>query len=169
MARRYNPRKIKIHKSYRVDEAADALGVSVQTIRNWVRDGLPVFRSKTPFLILGCELRAYIERRFVKPKHKLNPGEFTCFGCRAPRLPFGMMADYVPLNAHRGRLVGLCPVCEATCSRFVALASLTAHSAVLDISIPGAKAAEKPGEGVAESLQVSGGKRRTPQFLQAGS
>lgn len=58
-ARRINPRLIKLHRPYSVEEAARALGVHKNSVRGWIKDGLPTVDHSRPLLILGQELRAY--------------------------------------------------------------------------------------------------------------
>jgi hypothetical protein len=101
MARRYNARSVKIHQTYSMEEAAEALSVSIPTIRNWVKAGLPIMKSQRPFLIAGFELRGFIEKRLARSKRKLATGEFYCLRCNASREPFGMMADYIPTNGRK--------------------------------------------------------------------
>jgi DNA-binding transcriptional MerR regulator len=40
--RRIDPRRIKIHYSYTVKDAADALGTNKNTVRLWIKQGLPI-------------------------------------------------------------------------------------------------------------------------------
>ena len=56
MARRANPQKIKIHRNYRIEDAAETLSVAVPTVRNWIKEGLPALTSKTPIFDLGAGL-----------------------------------------------------------------------------------------------------------------
>ena len=46
MSKRANPMAIKTALTYEISEAAFALGKSPATIRNWVKDGLPVLSSR---------------------------------------------------------------------------------------------------------------------------
>ena len=39
--RRPNWRRIKLHRNYTVEEAADALGKHPHTVRGWLKEGLP--------------------------------------------------------------------------------------------------------------------------------
>jgi len=119
MAKRVSARRVKFHRQYTYDDAADTLGVTPHTVRAWRAVGLAVLDSQKPHLILGGELKRFIENRMAKPSRKLAPDEFYCMSCRAPRAPYGAMADYVPFNPTRGRLVALCGVCEASCNKFV--------------------------------------------------
>lgn len=118
MTKRVSARRVKIHRQYTYDLAADALGVTAQTVRSWRQDGLPVLDSQKPHLILGFELKKFLTKRAQKATRTLAPEEFLCMSCNAPRRPYGAMADYVPFTARRGRLEGLCEVCQTPCGKF---------------------------------------------------
>lgn len=132
MAKRYDIRRVKMHRCYEVSEAADVLGITTQTVRKWIKDGLFVLTAKRPKLIPGEALRKYAQD-LTSPKRLLPPGQFQCLRCKTARMPLGMMADYLPTDAHRGRLVALCGVCEATCSRFAKASDLPELSQILEI------------------------------------
>lgn len=157
-----------MNMQYDVQDAAEALGVTPQTVRLWIKDGLPTLNSSRPILIMGFHLRDYIENRFKKTKHKLALGEFYCMRCRVARKPFGMMADYVPLNAQRGRLEALCGVCDARCSRLATEASLLALSKALDITRPSEIEQETKGGGVGKSLACFGQETSQPVIFSGG-
>jgi len=124
MAKRPNPRSIKSACSYTVPEAAFALGVSVGTIRGWVKRGLPVLDSQKPTLILGTALREFLALRTLGAKTQLAPDQLYCLRCKAGRTPYGMMLDYLPQTATTGRLTGLCTECGAICNRLVGRSDL---------------------------------------------
>jgi predicted ArsR family transcriptional regulator len=46
--RRIDPRRIKTHFPYTVEEAADALGVHKNTVRMWIKAGLEVADDRRP-------------------------------------------------------------------------------------------------------------------------
>ena len=75
---------ISKYRSYSVDEAARALGVSKKTVRRWIKAGLPTIDNKRPMLVHGGAL-IHLGNGRRKARQKLLPGEFFCFGCRAPR------------------------------------------------------------------------------------
>ena len=118
MARRVSQRKIKIHNQYTYEQAADVLGVSVQTVRLWRKSGLPVLDSQKPHLVLGFALRNFLDKRANKPERRLARDQFLCMACNAPRRAYGGIADYLPYTATRGRLEALCEVCERPCGKF---------------------------------------------------
>ncbi|MFK5978038.1 MAG: helix-turn-helix domain-containing protein [Rhizobiaceae bacterium] len=135
MAKKYNAQSVRIHQSYEVSEVVDLLRVSPQTVRSWIKMGLPVLNAQRPILILGFQLRDFLRNRNTKAKQPTKLGEFYCLHCRKPRMPYGKMADYIPFNDARGRLVALCEVCEGTCNRMTSKASLPELSRILEIAI----------------------------------
>ncbi len=84
---RLNPRCIRLHQAYSVEEAARALGKHKHTIRNWIEAGLPTVDGTRPLLVHGDELRAFLEARRKVVKRPCPPGTIYCFKCRQPREP----------------------------------------------------------------------------------
>jgi excisionase family DNA binding protein len=81
--RRINSRRIKIHYSYTVERAAEILGVHKNTVRLWIKQGLPVAEDeRRPILLQGKAIRAFLDNRKAKQKHRLSAGEFYCLKCR---------------------------------------------------------------------------------------
>ena len=118
MAKRVSARKIKIHNQYTYEQAADALGVSVQTVRLWRQAGLQVLDSQKPHLILGFALKDFLAKRSNKPERRLALDQFLCMACNAPRRAYGGMADYLPYTDGHGRLEALCEACQGLCGKF---------------------------------------------------
>lgn len=110
--RRPNPRLVKIHRSYTVDEVACLFGKHKNTVRAWLKEGLPACDTKRPTLILGAALRAFLEVKRTKHKKPCGAGEIYCVRCREPRKPAGQMAEYRPLTDTSGNLIGICPECD---------------------------------------------------------
>jgi len=135
MARRISARKIKIRDQYTYEQAADALGVSVQTVRLWRQSGLPVLDSQKPHLILGFALKDFLNRRSNKPERRLAPDQFLCMTCNAPRRAYGGMADYQPYNNTRGRLEALCEVCQGPCGKFASRSLCAELAPILTIAV----------------------------------
>jgi surfactin synthase thioesterase subunit len=95
MATRHpNYRLAKIHHNYMMQEIAKLFGVHRNTVREWVKRGLPTLDRKRPMLILGRDLAAFLKARRLKNKRKCQPGEIYCVRCRTPKNPAGDMADY---------------------------------------------------------------------------
>lgn len=118
MAKRFNARGLKKHHSYTIAEAAEALGAHPQTVRAWIRNGLPVLADKTPHLILGDHIQTYLRGDATRRRTPLGPDELYCLSCRSAKIPAGMMADFVEMALGQGRLAGICPDCEGMCNRF---------------------------------------------------
>lgn len=133
MARRFRTRGIKANKSYQVDELADAAGVSIPTVRNWIRAGMPRLDGNRPMIIMGFQALEFLNARKVKGKRPLGLDEFYCLRCKAPRTPMGAMADYVPIGKNGGRLKALCGACECQCNRNISAIDLPAIRKVLDV------------------------------------
>lgn len=93
MAKRVTARKVKTHNQYTYEQAADALGVSVQTVRLWRRSGLPVLDSQKPHLILGFALKDFVRKRSHRPERRLARDQFLCMTCNGT--PAGLLAAWL--------------------------------------------------------------------------
>ena len=145
MPRRKTPswRAIKSHRSYTVDEAARALGLTKGTVRRWIRNGqLPALTDKRPHLIRGEDLKDFLKARKA-PKAKCRPDELYCVKCRAPRIPKDRQVQISASNNTSGNLHGLCPVCGTRMHKHVSLARLPELRKHLRILPPGAGDGEK--------------------------
>jgi hypothetical protein len=154
--RRHNPRLVKIHRTYTVDEVARLFGNHKHTVRAWIKAGLPTCDSKRPTLILGSALRAFLQAKRAAHKKRCGPGEMYCLRCREPRTPALRMAEYKPVTDKLGNLAGICPVCEGMIYRRVSLPKIGQFRAELDITFP--QAARHIGESSNPSLNVDFGK-----------
>ena len=134
MAKRVSARKIKIHNQYTYEQVADALGVSVQTVRLWRLAGLPVLDSQKPHLILGFALKDFLTNRSMKAERRLARDQFLCMACDAPRRAYGAMADYTPYTATRGRLEALCEACQGPCGKFASQTMCAELAPILSIA-----------------------------------
>ncbi len=137
MGKRYpNPRLVKIHRSYTVEEIARLLGKHKNTVHNWVKEGLATIDDKRPMLILGPDLVEFIKKRRAKNKQRCKPGQLYCVRCRAPKFPWGDMADYEPVTEKFGNLTAICPDCELNINRRVSLARIWEVCGNMDITFP---------------------------------
>ncbi|MDJ0825299.1 MAG: helix-turn-helix domain-containing protein [Rhodobacter sp.] len=132
MAKRVLIRALKRHRHYTYDEAADALGVTVQTVRSWRAQGLPVMTEKRPHLMLGEDLAAFHKRR-NKPPNKPAKDRFRCFRCRDNTRPLDGIVFYTSLTPKRGQLEAVCGVCGNPCFRFASEAGLADLSTIFEI------------------------------------
>lgn len=131
-----NPRLAKIHRNYTTEEVAALFGVHKNTVREWVKRGLPVSDDKRPMLILGRALFEFLQTRRAKNKRPCQSDEIYCLRCRIPQHPAGDMADYQTVTTTTGNLIGICPTCETMLYRRVSLAKLDLFRAHLDITMP---------------------------------
>jgi excisionase family DNA binding protein len=133
-----NPHRVKIHRSYSVEEVARLLDVHKNTVREWLRRGLPAIDERRPLLILGRDLASFLVQRRQANKRPCQPGEIYCVRCRQPRRPAGATADYLPLSADSGNLVGICPACQTMVYRRVSYSRLEQVQGDLAVRLAGA-------------------------------
>ena len=125
--RRADWRRIKSKYSYTVEEAARALDLHRNTVRNWVRrGGLPAMTELRPHLLLGSVLIEYLKSRRLALKRTCGLGELYCLKCRAPRKPVSELIEHIPMASGRTRIVAICSTCETLMHRFVANRNLEA-------------------------------------------
>lgn len=137
MSKRHpNPRLVKIHRSYTVDETATVCGVHRNTVRQWIKMGLPILDAQRPVLMQGGVLRRFLEARRTQNKRPCLPGQMYCLRCRAPQHPAGDMADYEALTPTQGNLVGICPVCDLIMNRRVSFSKLLEVAGNLNVTLP---------------------------------
>lgn len=134
--RRPDHRLAKLHRNYTVDEVARLIGVHKGTVRQWLKQGLPAIDDRRPLLILGRELRAFLENRRRTRKRPCAPGEIYCMRCRSPRGPAGGIADWIPRGHPLGDLVGICPDCEALMYRRTNILNLASVRGTLQVAFP---------------------------------
>jgi hypothetical protein len=137
--KRFNPRRVKIHRSYAVDEAARVLGSHKNTVRNWLGDGLEPIDGRRPVLIRGVELKAYLDARRRQNRSPCGPGQVYCVRCRSPKHPIPPLAEYVPITPTSGNLRACCPDCLGHIFRRVSLPRLAAATGNLTITFPDAQ------------------------------
>lgn len=118
-ARRSSPCRVKMHRSYSVQELAACCGVHKNTVRHWQRQGLEPIDEKRPILFLGASVRAFLSKRSAARKAPCPPGTFYCFRCREPRAPAHGMIDYLPIQSDSGNLRAMCLSCETLMHRRV--------------------------------------------------
>lgn len=132
--RRPNYRLVKIHRSYTVEDLARLFGIHKNTVREWIKVGLPTCDGKRPMLILGRDLAEFLQRRRAKSKRPCKPGEMYCMRCRAPKCPAGDMAEYRRITERLGNLIGICPDCEGIMYRRASRAKLPAIQVELEVT-----------------------------------
>src|SRR5262245_23845491 len=133
-SRHPNPRLVKAHRNYSVEEIARLFGIHKNTVRSWLKQGLATIDDRRPILILGQELSRFLRERRQKAKKTCGPGRIYCIACRAPKVPAGKMVDCTPTGPSVGNLCGICPDCHRLIYRRVNLAKIDAVQGELEIT-----------------------------------
>src|SRR5262249_59223382 len=136
MRRHPNPRLVKMHRSYTVEETARLLGKHKNPVRAWIKQGLQPVDGRKPTLIHGLELVRFLQHRRMSGKRPCPPSHMYCVKCRSPKRPAAGMADYLPITNGSGNLRALCPDCGTFMHRRAAFAKLSLVGAGLDIAFP---------------------------------
>jgi hypothetical protein len=118
-ARRVNPNRVKLHRSYSVEELARCLDVHKNTVRHWQAKGLEPIDKVRPVLFQGAAVRDFLTKRNSSRKTPCAPGTLYCFHCREPHAPALGMVDYVPMRPGSGNLRAICECCETVMHRRV--------------------------------------------------
>lgn len=125
---------IKSLYCYKFDEAADVVGVSPRTIRNWVNQGLDVLDDEFPTLIRGDALKAFIKSQRASRKVPLKADEFYCLPCRKAQHAADGFAE-CKIDGKQARLVAFCAHCEGIVSKSISLDRLPEIRGLLDLTI----------------------------------
>lgn len=134
--RQANYRRVKIHRSYTVEEVARLFGIHKNTVRAWIKGGLPTSDRKRPTLVLGRELATFLKSRRASRKRPCRPGELYCFRCRAPRTPPTGMVEYRPVTEKIGNLTAICPDCTSIMNQRISRAKLDSIRGKMEITFP---------------------------------
>jgi hypothetical protein len=140
MSRRVTASRIKKNLTYSIIEAAEELDMSIATIRNWIKQGLPIQKDQRPYLIYGNDLRDFIIQKNKARKFTLQAGELNCFTCKAGRQPQGDAVTYTAQTPKTGRLSGVCGICGGKCARIISNVKISEHSETLKIQFSGGEA-----------------------------
>lgn len=129
-----NPMSVRSVLTYTVEEAAEALGVTQATIRNYVKRGLPIMAQKRPALISGQDIQFFLRAERSARKRPMAKHELYCPSCRKGRRPYLNMVDLLHTSKGTALLTGLCECCDKTCNRTVSNRYLQAFADIFDIS-----------------------------------
>ena len=132
---RPNPKLAKIHRTYTVDDVAKLHGVHRNTVRAWIKRGLPTIDAKRPVLIHGQDLANFLRARRMANKRPCKPGEIYCMRCRQPRQPARQQVLYRPHTPTQGSLIGQCPVCSSRMFRRASFSKLVQAAGGLQITL----------------------------------
>lgn len=82
MSKNYKLRLIKTRESYTSKRISQELNVHQRTVQEWFKTGLKPIENKKPYLVMGYELKNFLEQKQENKKCKLKPDEFYCTKCR---------------------------------------------------------------------------------------
>ena len=123
MKRKHNLRKITSRRTYSTEEIAEVLGVHIQTIRTWRKEGLlPIENCSSPYLFLGSDIKDFLSKEMNKQKVKLAQNELYCLKCKKAVIP--QNRQIIDRNILIGKdvssifLAGNCPHCGMRLRRF---------------------------------------------------
>jgi len=127
MSGRYKTRLIKKRKSYSTQDVADLFGVSKESCFRWIKEGLKVLDpTAKPLLIMGIDLKDFLDKKQLKHKIKLRENEYFCPTCKgAVKARFGseqleMTGKKIgKQNRNQQVKTGLCEFCNRKIYRFV--------------------------------------------------
>lgn len=134
-ARRVNPYRVKLHRSYSVPELADCLAVHKNTVRHWHREGLAPIDSSRPMLFHGTDVKAFLGTRTANRKRPCPPGTIYCFKCRQPQPPALGMVEFVVGHGTTGDLSALCGTYGTVMHRRASMAAIPAIMPGLAVQI----------------------------------
>ena len=93
-----------------VNHDDDAFVACKETVRRWIKGGLPIIADRRPALIRGEDLIAFLWARRA-PKSRCAPCECYCVKCRAPRFPRLQTGEIAISAFGRPFLRGSCCAC----------------------------------------------------------
>lgn len=132
--KRPSSRLVKSHRNYTVDDVANLLDVAKGTVRRWIKNGLPCIDDQRPLLILGNDLRDYLDSR-KRARQECQLHECYCLKCKKPRSPALDMADFIVLTPTNGNLRALCPECSKLMYKRLSKVNLPAVQQLLTVTI----------------------------------
>ena len=109
--RKIDLRRIRGRVCYSVSGAATLLAVAEGTIRAWLRAALPALDRNRPTLILGADLKAWLQERQISRRHKCGPDELFCLRCRRPRTLRPNSTELIEKNPKKLMIRGKCSTC----------------------------------------------------------
>lgn len=123
---RHDPRRAKVHRNYTVAEAAQLYGVHRNTVRHWIKGGLPVVCDGRTLLILGRVLSPFLKERQAQRRRRCGPGQLYCLRCREPRRPSEGSVRWLGTGQPIINLMAICGTCGARMNRRAGVAKLAA-------------------------------------------
>lgn len=132
-----NRPRLRVHRSYTVDEAAAAMGRNKATIRRWIAVGriVPVDDGR-PALLSGRDLAAIAVGGPRKAHRSCRADEAYCLRCRDVRPMAFAEAEIVSSNASGVNLRALCATCATVMHKRAALSALPDLARTVTLAAP---------------------------------
>lgn len=121
---RLSGNRIKSLWSYTVEELARCVGCHRNTVRQWIKLGLPTIDQRRPQIILGSDAKAFLNARRAARKQKCDSNEMFCLKCRRPAQPVPNSVRCTVASPGVGALAGVCTKCGGKMNRRVGRTSL---------------------------------------------
>ena len=124
MKKNYNLRLIKTREAYTTAKICELLNVHERTVQEWYKEGLKKLNEQKPFLVMGHELKRFLEKKLKSRKTKLSPDEFYCTKCRKGVKPTNNVSIIVSVNSIGNKgykamtIKGICENCNSKLNRF---------------------------------------------------
>jgi hypothetical protein len=116
----YSLCRIRENYSYTVQEIADLFGVTIATVRRWIRtDGLKRIPKVRPHLVHSSDLRCFLEQRQNANKHVCAENEVYCTGCRSPQIPEPGSGNITERPNKTIHFKSKCGVCSRRINRYI--------------------------------------------------
>jgi hypothetical protein len=129
-------RKIRLSQCYTIQQCSNTLGVSVATIRTWIRQGLPTVPNGKPPLIPGDGLKSWLTQRRISRKQTCQPNELYCCRCRRPRTAIAGSLMITPRNSKTICIRALCGTCNTRMNKGGSLAKRSEIAAAFGLITP---------------------------------
>jgi len=85
MPKRYKTKLIRQRRSYTLEEIAKLQNKGKRTCFRWIEEGLSVVEiDAKPLLVMGYELKRFLEEKQKKNKAPMEKDEYYCLRCKKP-------------------------------------------------------------------------------------
>lgn len=121
----YVLKNLKTRESYSTKRISQEIKVHPRTVQSWFKEGLQPIENKKPFLVMGYELKRFLEEKLKGRRTKLNPDEFYCTKCREAVRPtdkdvwISVSCRTIGNQGFKSMTVkGICENCNSKINRF---------------------------------------------------
>ena len=135
MAKKVNYNLVKIHRNYSIEEISLLLNVHKNTVHNWIKDGLATIDDCKPLLVLGSELRQFLQDKRNMNRHPCKQDELFCVKCKLPRKPSDGIIEIHEMNNSKLRISGICPECKCLMNKFSSSSGFTEIERIFNLSL----------------------------------